>query len=282
MLGKYEKRYFKNNSKVWQGMYRHLNNVLHWHSECELIRIISGSAKIKIGTSLFNVKDGDCLFCAKNELHYIISESDTLIEVVIFHRDLLSELTDKYKPVSPLLSNGGSIKQNAEKLHDIITNKPRFYNEAAQNCAQEILLDIYNNNDVCPIISIKQTEKDIIDKINKDFATISFEEIVKFSGYSSSHFSKVFKRLAGINFCDYLNFVKIANAVSMLQSKENLTVTEIAFKCGFSTIRSFNRVFKKITGFTPRNLPNNHNADFNIAVYDEISFDPTSQTSVKL
>jgi AraC-like DNA-binding protein len=32
---------------------------------------------------------------------------------------------------------------------------------------------------------------------------------------------------------------------------ENLTILGIAFDCGFNTKSAFNRVFKKLTGFTP-------------------------------
>ena len=46
MLGKFEKRYFQNEEKVWLGKYRNLTNILHWHPECELIRIVKGEAKI--------------------------------------------------------------------------------------------------------------------------------------------------------------------------------------------------------------------------------------------
>lgn len=33
---------------------------------------------------------------------------------------------------------------------------------------------------------------------------------------------------------------------------------EAALAAGFGTIRSFNRVFKQLTGFTPRELPDNY------------------------
>ena len=282
MLGKYEKRHFNKCEKVWIGTYRNLTNILHWHLEYELIRIIRGKAQIKIGNNLFYAKENEYFLCEAEELHYIIGEKDSLIDIVIFHRDLINEITDKYKLISPMLLNHTSINTWIKKMRDVISQKPQFYNETLDNIAKGLLLDIFNSNALCARQNKKLSGKKTIDKINQDFATITFNEIVAFSGYSPSHFSKNFKKLTGMTFSDYLNYVKIEHAVSLLQSSLNLSITDICSMCGFSTIRNFNRVFKQITGFAPRDLPNNFVTDLNIGVYGKESFNPTSETSILL
>ena len=259
-----------------------LTNILHWLSECELIRIVNGNAQIKIADTSFDVSQGDCIFCSAEELHYIVGENNSLIDIMIFHSELLEKITKKYKPVNPLLSNPDAINKGFENIRQIAIQKPRFNSESIKNCAISILLDIYHNNEICPRQTKKQSDKQIIDKINQNFATISFDEIVSFSGYSPSHFSKVFKNLTGMTFSDYLNYVKIEHAVSLIQSDLGLTITDVCSRCGFSTIRNFNRVFKKIVGFSPRTLPENFATDLNFGVYDNENFNPTSQSSTLL
>ena len=73
MLAIYERRNFSDGEKVWFGRYRNLANVLHWHFESEIIRVVTGTAKIKIGAYFFDAVKDDCFFCADEELHYIIS-----------------------------------------------------------------------------------------------------------------------------------------------------------------------------------------------------------------
>ena len=286
MLGKYEQRNFEGNEKIWIGRYRNLTNILHWHSECELIRIVKGSAEIKIGDNVIIANENNCVFCPKQELHYITSLNDTLIDVIIFHKDLLKSINDKYKLVSPLIINSDTVNNSFDVIRSLITNKPRFYNETIELKSEEILLDIFNNNEICQIESEKdhdkQINKRILDKINENFATITFEEIVLFSGYSASHFSKVFKNLAGINFSNYLNHLKVSHAVSLIQNNKDINCTDISVMCGFSTIRSFNRIFKQITGFAPSKLPDSFTTDFSISIYGASDFDPTSETSVLL
>ena len=57
-----------------------------------------------------------------------------------------------------------------------------------------------------------------------------------------------------MTFSEYLNFVKIEHALTLFQNETELSVTQIALECGFGTIRNFNRVFKKLTGFSPATL----------------------------
>ena len=73
MLGKFEKRLFSSGEKVWLGHYKNLVNVLHWHFECEIIKVTKGRAKIKIGDLLFDAAEGDSFFCVGEKLHYIMS-----------------------------------------------------------------------------------------------------------------------------------------------------------------------------------------------------------------
>jgi AraC-like DNA-binding protein len=56
-------------------------------------------------------------------------------------------------------------------------------------------------------------------------------------------------------------------------------VTELAHGCGFSTVRNFNRVFKLVTGYTPRTLPKEFIVDRGLRMSGQ-GFDPTDEQSV--
>ena len=96
----------------------------------------------------------------------------------------------------------------------------------------------------------------ISNKIIDEYSTITFNEIADYVHFSGPYFSKIFNSIFGMNFTRYLNNVKVASAIELIRN-ENYSMTEIAEKCGFKTIRSFNRVFKELTGYAPSNLPSN-------------------------
>ncbi|WP_337102261.1 response regulator transcription factor [Paenibacillus sp. YIM B09110] len=67
---------------------------------------------------------------------------------------------------------------------------------------------------------------------------------------NTSYFSRFFKRLAGVNFTDYVNQYKINLAIAMLK-QEHETVENVAYTIGFSDRAYFSKVFKKYSGKSP-------------------------------
>ncbi len=79
---------------------------------------------------------------------------------------------------------------------------------------------------------------------------ISLGQVARAVNTSTFYFCKMFKKITGINFTDYLSRVRIEKSKNLLLNP-NLRVSEIAFEVGFQSLTHFNRVFKKILGQTP-------------------------------
>lgn len=92
---------------------------------------------------------------------------------------------------------------------------------------------------------------------------------------SESYFSRDFKRQAGMTFSQYLNVVRIEKAVQIINAEPDLKVTDVMSRCGFNTIRSFNRAFKLITGYTPRTIPKGYVLNTRSFPAVQGTFDPT-------
>ncbi len=93
--------------------------------------------------------------------------------------------------------------------------------------------------------------------IDEEFEFFTLDKASEFMNMNTAYFSRLFHKLMGMTFTQYLNYIKVLNAVNLLQSNANITVTEVSERCGFDTIRNFNRIFKIFTGYTPKNLPKN-------------------------
>ena len=79
---------------------------------------------------------------------------------------------------------------------------------------------------------------------------ISLSQVAKAVNMSSYYFCKMFKKVTGINFTDYVARVRIEKSKNLLLNP-NLRISEIAFEVGFQSLTHFNRVFKKILGQSP-------------------------------
>ena len=122
--------------------------------------------------------------------------------------------------------------------------------------------------------------KNLLAEIEKDYCYITFSDAASFMGLSEPYFSRFFRKISGMTFSRYLNTVRLEHAIAMLQDPtQKLSVTEVASRCGFDTIRHFNRVFRDITGMTPRELPQNYVPDFKPICRIEDAFNPTLQSS---
>jgi AraC-like DNA-binding protein len=97
-----------------------------------------------------------------------------------------------------------------------------------------------------------------------------------------SYLSRYFKKMSGMTFSQYLNTVKIEKAVRILSSERSISITDLMMKCGFNTIRNFNRTFKEITGYSPKKLPGSFSLNIRSLPTVQDTFDPTLDNSILL
>ena len=94
--------------------------------------------------------------------------------------------------------------------------------------------------------------------INDNYRTdIRLAASAQEAGMSPAHFSRIFKKVIGLSYQDYLNSRRITKAKNLLRTSAR-SVTEIAVSLGFADLTGFGRIFKKLTGHTPsafRSLP---------------------------
>lgn len=91
-----------------------------------------------------------------------------------------------------------------------------------------------------------------IDVITKHIDNTEFgkEEFAQEMGVSTSLLFKKVKALTGLSIVDFIKNVRMEHAMKLVNDP-SLSISDIAYKCGFSTIGYFSTVFKKHFGKTP-------------------------------
>jgi transcriptional regulator GlxA family with amidase domain len=77
--------------------------------------------------------------------------------------------------------------------------------------------------------------------------------LARVSHVSEAHFARVFKEAFGVPPHRYLLTRRIERATALLRDTE-LSITEIAFQTGWSSLGTFTRTFRDITGKSPGEL----------------------------
>ncbi len=91
----------------------------------------------------------------------------------------------------------------------------------------------------------------ILGYIHRSYAdpSLSITKVADMFFYSKKYLSALFVKNTGERFSEYLNQLRIRQAQLLMQ--QELAVSEIAAKCGFSNPSYFSKVFKRIVGLSP-------------------------------
>lgn len=79
---------------------------------------------------------------------------------------------------------------------------------------------------------------------------LTLRDVADALGYSYYHLSHIFRDAVGLGFSQFLSMVRVSRAAALLRTGSD-SMTDVAFRCGFSSIRSFNRAFAQIMEMTP-------------------------------
>lgn len=285
MLANFERRDYNQNIKVWAGRYRNLQNLPHWHLECELVLVERGTASVSLNNQLFELTPGAALFISGETIHYIKGSEGSVLSVVLFDSSLLQPILKVHRLATPRINaDRYFLNVRIEEIRQELKRQSNYYEWKTASLITSLFVDIFRGEAILPTEAFKEDTllsgyKELIEAIDRNYAEITFSEAATFAGLSEAYFSRYFHRLAGMTFSRYLNTVRVEKAIELLREATPLPITTIAMQCGFGTIRHFNRIFKEITGTNPKRLPEDFVLNANPVRRSDITFNPTLTSS---
>ena len=87
---------------------------------------------------------------------------------------------------------------------------------------------------------------------------LSLSDIASKAFMSRTYFCSMFKEMNGLTPWEYINIKRINKAVELLKSSD-LSISAVATQCGYNNMANFSRIFKQITGTTPKRIRNSIN-----------------------
>jgi len=80
---------------------------------------------------------------------------------------------------------------------------------------------------------------------------LPLDKLAKEANYSVFHFQKIFKSVVGETPKQYIKRVRLENAAHLLTLTSNISIFEVAFDNGFTSLEAFSRAFKNYYGISP-------------------------------
>lgn len=244
----------------------------HWHSDVEIIMPVENGYQAIVNEVTYDLAEGDIIIIPPGELHQLYAPSTGKRIILQFDGGLIFNLNgfesafhmfrpcaiitpatkpDIHKELNVLVKNIASEYLSSLPFREgsIYSMLLRFFTVLGRS-------SISNNERFLEVKKPKQHEYinlffEVSSFINEHCTeNITIDDIAKIAGFSKYHFARVFKQVMNISWYDYLINRRILHAEQLL-TKPDLSIMQVAMKSGFSSLATFNRVFKAKNHCTP-------------------------------
>ena len=224
------------------------SDLLHYHEQAHLSFIINGGVIDKRQRSEAEKTSGDLLFFHAGEPHQTFYKGFPVKNINV-------ELNDEFflqNEVSEAKFND-SIAQNANAKLSLlkIYKEMRTADEFSLNSLETLLLGLIDGEKTHERMRpmwLKKVVELLNDKWNEE---ISLQDLANVARVHPKTISKYFPFFLNCTLGEYRRKIKVEKSLSLIKTSK-LTLTEIAYECGFYDQSHFTSTFKNLTGFLPK------------------------------
>ena len=184
------------------------------------------------------------------EKHKFITKTSSQIAVFEISTDLISNFGSLFKNRTPQNPCCRLSDRDLDVIYDHL--KFAYNNPVELNCIFfEIMSVMLRNNELVPARAPSDLFQKAILYVNNHYnEAICLKDVAEALNVSPVYMSRVFAKKTGIRFSEFINSFRLQKAIAMV-TDPSIPLGEVAFSCGFGSIRNFNRVFSKMMTCTP-------------------------------
>ena len=261
----------------WIQTYGEGIDCLHFHNYMEIGYCYEGQGNILIGEEDYRFVGEQFTIIPQNCPHLTKSDTGTMSRWEYLYFDVEEFLRELYpacggekqreyirrrinaRALFQRRENMPGISDKILQILNIMRERKEFYMEEAKGIAASLLVAIARENQIdmqdmdgqCNSEIINIAIADALSYIGDHYMEpIRIEKLAELCHISETHFRRVFSFYMNMKPLEYINLVRIQNACDLLKKTDD-SVANIAYKCGYSSLPTFNRNFKQITGNSP-------------------------------
>ncbi len=251
--------------------YPHFRAISHWHNDLEFILILEGQMFYDVNGRKISLQTGEGIFVNSRCLHYGYSDTHTdclficillsplLLSVNKYFTEnclnpLIQNVHYDYRKLNPSVQWQNAILHDLERLYE--DNKDKIQPFMILERAVRIFRLLAENMDCFP--DCDKNAEDIliltamIGYVQKNYANkILLKDISSSGNCCKTKCTSLFRKYLNTSPIIYLNRYRLDKAVFLLRNTE-MSVTEIAYACGFSNSSYFCELFHKYYNTTPK------------------------------
>ncbi|MCD0489533.1 AraC family transcriptional regulator [Pedobacter sp. MC2016-14] len=258
----------------------HFYPYLHRHDEFQITWIQKGEGTLVAGNNMHSFQSGDIFMIGANLPHlfksnpeYFEVDSGKQISACSLYFNPLGKMESLFN--LPETRNYKTFLQNNKHGFKIpaahtaqIAAKLQMVHQSSGAGLLFNFLDLFDNfiaigdaEPLCPAVyssDISENEgirlSNILNYIMQNYHTpITLEHVSDVAYMTPPAFCRYFKKHTGRKFISFLNEVRINEACkNLISGRKADCISGVAYNAGFNSITNFNRVFKSVTGISPK------------------------------
>jgi len=242
---------------------------LHLHKELEVILVLRGEGSVSNERSRFSVSAGDVLLFESGEVHELSGGEDGLQLLALqisrsFCKRYCPQLRNirfretcidgRYDQMRVSVLRQTLLHAFAAYLDRSLAGTFRsmsYVNKLFENLLELVPYVILDQTELVGETKRKERIRRILLYLEEHYREpIRLTDLAEMEKISQTHLSHFFREQLHITFQDYLSRLRVEAAMEMLRTTD-LSLTSIAYECGFSDPKYLNQGFRKIIGLAP-------------------------------
>ena len=230
----------------------------HWDTDgftdYDLWTVIKGKGEITVGAQTFTIESGDSFILPPNTSISASQELSDRLFTINVHFTLLKNSF----PAFPLKLERrfiADINFFKNLLMRVISNFYREKDKTAKKWLNVCIEEFFVSPEICKNNITENGHircvEEICNSLNeRNIQNLSLSDYAKQCGYSATYLGKIFHKVTGVSFSQYMLNAKINQAKTLLLTTE-MSISEIAETLGYYDTSHFINQFKKKVGCSP-------------------------------
>lgn len=236
---------------------------LHWHHNYEICQVLGNRMCFLVNGVSIEAQEGDVVVIGENVVHqFLATYGPAYVRIMQFSLKVLMEAGIPLKRCKAHIT--------AEEISQIPGLNDRlmvlFEIIEAEGCAKENEANYYLQSMVAGLYCLltrffaqegdkdftkeQKTFQKVLEYVNEHFEEdINVNILAERFSIHRGTISALFMKHSGIKLNEYVYSLRIKKANELMN--QGRSIIEVALESGFSNIRTFNNVYKRITGITP-------------------------------
>ena len=255
--GKQMRYIFENRKMPFAAMSsKGLSKTPHIHPHLEMVYMTEGCTMASLDGKEYPVEKGDLYLSFPNQIHFYHDQGETAEYVLIFAGELFPDFAELFRnkaALDPVVRHDRLPEDLYLRLRQVY-ERSRSGNANDMVAARGFMLTVLA--DVLPLMRLTDTPvsqdsiKSVLIYCMENYTEpLTLETLAEDLHLSKYYISHIFQKRLGTGFSEFLNGLRLDHACGLLS--RGRSVTEVAYASGFSSIRSFNRIFMEKMGMTP-------------------------------